>query len=183
MEDVDEETIGIAETSNLPEFFVERRNKTEKGPPNAWKSAGPSSQVRVPARNIIRIGLPGIRGHARALGDNPNKTDVWKLYFDDEIMEKIVEYTNKKLDYVRSTLGPGTNKSNYKKTSIEEINALLGLLLLSSVLKSNNEKILSMFSKDAFSRPIFLATMSEKRFVVLISCLRFDDSCTRTQRK
>lgn len=94
-------------------------------------------------------------------------------------MEKIVEYTNKKLEDVRSTLGPGTNKSNYKKISIEEINALL----LSSVLKSNNEKILSMFSKDAFSRPIFSATMSEKRFVVLISCLRFDDSCTRTQQK
>lgn len=101
VEDFDEETIGITETSNLPEFFVERRNKTEKGPSNAWKSAGPSSQVRVLARNIIRTGLPGIRGRARALGDDPNKTDVWKLYFDDEIVEKIIEYTNKKSEDVR----------------------------------------------------------------------------------
>lgn len=110
----------------MPEFFVERRNKTEKGPPNTWKSAAPSSQVRVPARNIIRTSLPGIKGRAiLALGYDPNKTDAWKLYFDDEIMEKIVEYTKKKLEDVRSTLGPGTKKSNYKKTSIEEINALL----------------------------------------------------------
>lgn len=88
VEDVDEETIGIAETSNLPEFFVKRRNKTEKGPPNAWKSAGPSSQVRVPARNIFRTDLPGIRGRARALGDDPNKTDVWKLFLMMKLWKK-----------------------------------------------------------------------------------------------
>jgi hypothetical protein len=95
----------------------------------------------------------------------------------------IVQNTNKKLEKVRSNLGAGTSKSNYRNTSTVEINALLGLLILKSILKSNDEKILSLFTKDGFSRPIFSATMSEKRFVVLLSCLRFDDSDTRIQRK
>lgn len=41
----------------------------------------------------------------------------------------------------------------------------------------------SLFSKDPTGQPIFLATMSVKRFEILISCLRFDDPTTREQRK
>lgn len=50
---------------DVHEYFIERMKKTEAGPPNAWKSNLPPIHVRTPARNIIRTGLPGVRGVAR----------------------------------------------------------------------------------------------------------------------
>lgn len=44
-----------------------------------------SNQVRVPARNIIKTGLPG---RAKLLGDNTLKIEVKRLLFDEEIMVK-----------------------------------------------------------------------------------------------
>uniref|UniRef100_A0A1B6LUY7 PiggyBac transposable element-derived protein domain-containing protein n=1 Tax=Graphocephala atropunctata TaxID=36148 RepID=A0A1B6LUY7_9HEMI len=187
LEEEDTEEINIrnmvAEDFPLPKCFIERLRKNEVGPPNAWNSAPPPTNVRTPARNIIRTGLPGIRGPARALGNTPRRDEVWKLFFDEDIMTRIVTNTNVKLNNVSQNLAPGTNRSNYRNTDVAEINALIGLLLLSSVLKSNDEKIQSLFTKDWFSRPIFRATMSVKRFDILVGSLRFDNAQTRDQRK
>ncbi|RZF48197.1 hypothetical protein LSTR_LSTR006164 [Laodelphax striatellus] len=48
------------EVNILPDYYIERMKKQEFGPPNAWSSRAPATQVRVPERNIIRTGLPGI---------------------------------------------------------------------------------------------------------------------------
>lgn len=77
MEEVDNEDEGnyivniVAENTSLPPYFIERMKKTESGPPNSWKSEPPHRKKRTPTRNILRTGLPGIRGHARALGNAP----------------------------------------------------------------------------------------------------------------
>lgn len=167
----------------MPPYFLERLPKKQYGPPNAWKSDPPVRNVRTPARNIVRGGLPGIKGPALALGNAPSKEDVWSLFFDDEIISKIVTNTNIKMSSVRQHLARETNKSNYRPTNDVEIKALIGLLLVESVLKCNGEKMTSMFCKDEYSRPLFRASMSLKRYEILIMCLRFDESETREQRK
>lgn len=43
--------------------------------------------------------------------------------------------------------------------------------------------MISLFSKDCTGRPVFNATMSQKRYQVLVACLRFDDVSTREDRK
>lgn len=91
--------------------------------------------------------------------------------------------TNVKLVSVREKMTPGLSRSNFRNTDTEEINALIGTLLLGSVLKSNNESMTSLFSKDKCSRPIFRATMSEKRYKVLIAYLLFDEARARETRK
>lgn len=168
---------------DFPEYFIERMKKTEAGPPNAWKSNPPPIQVRTPARNIIRTGLPGVRGAARAFGDKPTKKQIWDLLFDDTMLDLIVENTNEKLKIQRERLGENTNKHNYKDTDRTELDALLGLLVLSSIMKSNDEPITSLFSKDLCGRPIFTATMQEKRYLVLTAALRFDNAETRAERR
>jgi hypothetical protein len=172
----------VAENTPLPPYFLERMKKTEKGPPNAWNSKHPPRNVRTPQRNIIRT-LPGIRGPAKALGNAPEKEDVWRLFFDKDIVHQIVHNTNVKLASARDKMAPGTSKVNYRNTDGEELNALIGMLLIASILKSNNENMPSIFSNDEFSRPIFRATMSEKRYKVLIAHLRFDEAQTRDARK
>ena len=76
---------------------------------------------------------------------------------------KIVDNTDIKLASVRQSLIPSTNKSSYRDTDILEINALIGLFLFSSILKSNDEDIASMFSSDATVRPIYQATTTKKK--------------------
>lgn len=120
---------------------------------------------------------------ARQLGVNPTDTDVWNLILDQAIIDMIVVHTNIKLTAIRQNLGENTNKSNYRSTDNVEINALFDLLLLSSILKSSNETVTSMFSKDGCPRPVFNASKSVKRFEILLSSLRFDDAQTRPQRK
>lgn len=137
----------------------------------------------MPARNLIRTGLPGVRGAARALGSKPTKTQVWNLLFDEFIVDAIVENTNVKLRSKCESSGENTNKYSYKDTDKEDINAFLGLLLLESILKSNDESVVSLFSKDSFGRPIFYATMQEKRYLVLTASLRFDNVETRAERR
>lgn len=127
--------------------------------------------------------MPGVRGAARALGSKPTKTQVWNLLFDDFILDAIVENTNVKLRSQREKLGDNTNKYSYKDTDKIEIKAFLGLLMLESILKSNDESVKSLFSKDSFGRPIFHATMQEKRYLVLTASLRFDNVETRAERR
>lgn len=124
-----------------PKYFLDKMRKNEQGPPNAWKSTHPPRKVRTPARNIIRGGLPGITGLARDFGDASKKTDVWQLLFDAHIISIVVTNTNKKLSLTWEEVPPGKSKANFKDTNTEEINALIELLLLSSVLKSNDENM------------------------------------------
>lgn len=77
---------------------------------------------------------------------------------------------------------PATEQSNYRNTDGVKINAYISVLLLSSFLKTY-ENIYSMFSKDLTGRPVFIAIMSNKSYEVLTSCLRFDDTTIRENRK
>ncbi|XP_016658230.1 uncharacterized protein LOC107883176 [Acyrthosiphon pisum] len=64
-----------------------------------------------------------------------------------------------------------------------ELRSLFGLLFYSAVFKSNHENANTLFATDGTGREIVRLVMSKKRFLFLISCLRFDNSDTRTERK
>ncbi|KAI6648157.1 PiggyBac transposable element-derived protein 4 [Oopsacas minuta] len=66
----------------------------------------------------------------------------------------------------------------------EELNALLGLLILTGVFHANKESIADLFSDDINkSKPIFKATMPRDRLKHMLKFLRFDDASTRDERK
>lgn len=81
-------------------------------------------------------GLPGLTAIARALGNSPDIRSVWELLFDRNMIQSIVTYTNVKLSSARERVAPTTEVSNYRNTDEIEINAYVGLLLLSSIPKS-----------------------------------------------
>lgn len=87
----------------------------------------------------------------------------------------IILHTSIKLNEVRMALGPNnTSKANYTNLDKIELETLLGLFLYTSVFRSAHENMMSTFCIDPTEWPIFLATMSLKRFEVLLMCLRFD---------
>lgn len=77
-------------------------------------------------------GLLGLTAHSRSLGDRPDIRALSELLFDVNMVEMIVTYTNQKLLSLRERLGPATEQSNYCNTDDVEINAYIGVLLLSS---------------------------------------------------
>ncbi|XP_024085514.1 piggyBac transposable element-derived protein 4-like [Cimex lectularius] len=149
-----------------------------------WYSEEPSRCIRTRAENTIR-GLPGLRGPARTLGVKPSPIEVWKLYMDDQIMQEILLRTNNKLECERAKIDPHDKYKlrRLRPTNEAEIDALLAVFLLSAIMKGNTEDVGSLFSSGITGRPIFRAAMSEKRFEVLIACLRFDNPNTRAERR
>lgn len=111
----------------------------------------PSLNVRTRQHNIV-IRVPMLKNHAKAIGDKPEVEDVWKLFFTDNIMQKIVLETNKKITQM---------KENYKNKNLPflqsmdeiELKALIGILAFSSVSK----QVTSQFT--VFSQPMKLEEM------------------------
>lgn len=75
------------------------------------------------------------------------------------------------------------SRFNYRDTNNKDVNALIGLLLLASILKSNNESMDSLESKVEFSYPIFKATVSGKRYTVPVVSFSLDETLTQDIRK
>nr|CAH7755012.1 unnamed protein product [Callosobruchus chinensis]CAH7763352.1 unnamed protein product [Callosobruchus chinensis] len=96
--------------------------------------------------------------------------------------EIIVKRTNEKL----ATLRPKyKNSSKIELSDVDEIEirAFLGLLLYTSIFKSNNEDVRSLFATSGKGRPIFRAVVSQKRFLTIMTALRFDNAEDREERR
>ena len=133
-----------------------------------WKASPvlPSSRTR--ASNIVRE-KPGPKASPQSI------TEAFELYFDDDIVEVIVDATNQE---AARQIG----KKWAKKTDAEEVKAFFGLLLIAGALKAKHLSYDLLWS-TSYGPPIFRATMSLKRFKALLALMRFDDKSTRAQRR
>lgn len=147
-----------------------------------WSKLHPPANVRTRKHNII-LQLPGLRQTARALGGNPEPVDIWHLLFSADIIEEIICWTNVKITNVRRNYSNISNASFSHDLDIVEFKAFIGLLIFTQIFKSSGESVESMFSTDGTGRDQFRATMSMKRFLFILSCLRFDNSNDRENRK
>jgi len=96
------------------------------------------------------------------------------------MLTEIVTWTNQKIENVKTSY---TSKPGFLyKTSVTEIRAFIGILLFLGATKSSKESTASVWAKDGTGKPICVAAMSERRFLFLVYCLRFDDSTTRARR-
>lgn len=128
----------VAEDTTFLLYFLERIQKAERGPPNAWKSKNPPRDVKTQRENVIPT-LSGIRSLEYSL------KKVQRLLFDNDIIHKIITNNNVTLSSASEKLDPSTNKANCRNTDDDEVNILIYLLLLVSVPKSNNENMTCIF--------------------------------------
>lgn len=148
-----------------------------------WSSQEPDRRGRPPARNILKCKLPGATPYAKnRLGTEPSELDVWQQFIDPEMVANIHKFTTMHLIRAKERSSK-MNIRNYYETTVNEINALIGLFLLTSIYKSNKESSKSLFASGVKGRPIFRAVMSYRRFTVLKEALRFDDPATRDERR
>jgi len=103
-----------------------------------------------------------------------------ELFFDEAVITEIVTWTNQKIENVKTSY---TSKAGFLyNTSVTEIRAFISILLFLGATKSSKENTARIWAKDGTGKPICIAAISQKRFLFLVYCLRFDDSTTRALR-
>jgi len=97
------------------------------------------------------------------------------------MITEIVTRTNQKIENVKTRY---TNKLGFLyNTSVTEIRALIGILLFLGATQSSKVSTVNNWAKDGTGKLLFIAAMSQKLFLFLLYCLRFNDSTTRAQRR
>lgn len=140
-----------------------------------WSSVHPVRNIRTPSHNIVRI--------PAAVPLPQNSCDyIFGRLFSESMVDRILECSNKKIYSIRANY-KRDNRSELADIDAVEFKSFLGLLLYSSIFKSNHEDVDSLFATDGTGRDLFRCVMSKKRFLTILSVLRFDDSLTRDERK
>lgn len=140
-----------------------------------WNKHVPNQRVRTRADNIITH-LPGVKQCAK---NAKSVLDCWHLFFDRQIIEDIVRWTNVKIQQKSIAY---QNKSIVKATNECEIEAFIGLLYLAGMFRSNRQNLRDLWQTDGTGIDIFRNTMSINRFQFLMACLRFDNIENRKER-
>lgn len=124
----------------------------------------PRQNVRLLARNVIPAQhAPGIKEAGKSA---LKLIQAFELYFTDEILNKIVDYTNEKIDQVR---GKYSREHHAKTTNLVEIKAVIGLLYLAGVKKSSHVNLKDLWATDGWlGFELFRCVMSLPRFEFLL---------------
>ena len=135
---------------------------------------------RQPARNIIE-------GEISPLEPSKDVTtlfEAWHLSVIDELLEKIVTNTNRKIsefkDRFQETVKSTTKYTYYKTTDLNEIKAFYGLSYLRGAINFNTTDVDIVFFHE-FTHNIFTAAMSKSSFKFLEKFIQFDDKNTRPE--
>lgn len=140
-----------------------------------WKTRSPSTG-KTPSRNVVHI-RPGVIAPLRNIID---PLHAFQTFFTDSILNKVLVHTNEQIEIAQQPYK--IQSETVSKTDLDELKALLGLYILAAALKDNHLSSEVMFD-STFCGTRYRATMSQKRFDFLSSCLRFDDKQSRIERR
>ncbi|XP_071572267.1 piggyBac transposable element-derived protein 4-like [Temnothorax nylanderi] len=107
--------------------------------------------------------------------------DVWSLLFTDEMLSKIVKYTNAEMGRKRKTC-KGKLLFQLLDINLEELKALIGIFYFCGLKKENSTNVKKLWKPD-HETPIYRSTMTQIRFEYLMALLQFDDKSTRQERR
>lgn len=160
-----------APTTN-PADYMTARDGTQ------WQRT-PRSCQQVRSHNIFRDRC----GPAR-ITENMTPLQCFKSYLTVEMVDIIVRHTNRKAHATYNAYNeenPNRRQLKWKDTTINEIYAFIGMVLMAGTNHSNDENARDLWTSQA--HPIFRATMGINRFFDLLRFMRFDDPRTRVERQ
>ncbi|KAJ8878721.1 hypothetical protein PR048_019307 [Dryococelus australis] len=130
--------------------------------------------VRTGARNIISHPPRGIAKNVDTI------LESWKMFFPANIVEEIVDYTNKYLTKMRQRVSRPRDCLN---TTLKKMYAFLHLMYIAGLKKAQHLNLQELWVDDWIDPDCFRAPLSIKRFATLLRALRFDELDTREARK
>ncbi|KAK9702519.1 Transposase IS4 [Popillia japonica] len=111
-------------------YFVGRDKRTK------WGKHCPPKNVRTRRENLT-IHLPGAKDYVKG----KTLTEIWECFFDREILDKIVNFTNVKIELENNNY---SRSRDLRPTNIDEINALIGLLYLAGENQHQQEHVAAL---------------------------------------
>ncbi|UYV67493.1 hypothetical protein LAZ67_5000897 [Cordylochernes scorpioides] len=109
-----------------------------------------------------------------------SESDAFTKIIDNDMVQKIVDCTNAYMSNIKEHF---SRDRDAKLTTVTEILALFGLLIMSGVKRAAHLTYKELWAVDGSGVEIVRAIMSQERFLFLLRCLRFDDITTRKERK
>lgn len=128
--------------------------------------------LRVIDRASVDERISGPRNGA----ENCNEyNEFWNVLFDEEIRNKIVDYTNIQIENICSIMiaEDKTMETYHHVTDLKEINAFIALLYYSGMWKSHDVNVKELWS-NINGCTLYRCVMPKSRFLFLCNCLRFD---------
>ncbi|UYV68304.1 hypothetical protein LAZ67_5003798 [Cordylochernes scorpioides] len=142
-----------------------------------WKKTmWQKTQIRTRSTNIISQ-LPGPKSEAKSI---ESESDAFTKIIDNDMVQKIVDCTNAYISNIKEHF---SRERDAKLTTVTEILALFGLLIMSGVKRAAHLTYKELWAVDGSGVEIVRAIMSQDRFLFLLRCLRFDYITTRKERK
>lgn len=141
-----------------------------------WSKVAPAVHRRG-LQDIIRT-PSGIRHEAHA------EMNAFKLPITPEMLDVIARETNREAERKVAAWNKANphNIQEWNATSITEIQAVIGLVILAGIHRGRLEPLEALWSARS-GRPIFTAVTSLKRFKSLLRYLSFDNKATRETRR
>lgn len=160
------------------DFFQEEDDKKESGNEEGDIEESEDRQVWdwTPVDFSYRGNKIPFSGNPGCQKDFETVLDSFLLFFDNDIMQHIVNETNRYAEqYLQShTLKRHSRLHKWQPVTIEEMYVLFAVYMLMGIVQKPS--VSSYFSKDGFlDTPIFAKIISQRRFEVLSRFLHFVD--------
>ncbi|XP_015121722.1 piggyBac transposable element-derived protein 4-like [Diachasma alloeum] len=97
----------------------------------------------------------------------------WELYFPDRIINRLVEFTNCKLEIIKAKY---VRDRDCPPTDAMELRAVFDLLYLSGSMKMSHVQVNDLWADDGIAPEFFRATMRSNRFLLLLRALRISEA-------
>ncbi|CAG5052090.1 unnamed protein product [Parnassius apollo] len=163
-----EQNASLSEESEAEETETQERFFLAKDKITKWFKVKGRTAVRTRSQNIMSE-APGPKGMAKF---SKSPLECFQLYVTDDMIAEITTCTN---TYIEKISSKYARERDCKKTDQTEIEALIGLLILSELCKSSHRKLQDLWDESRLGIAIFYKTMSYNRFSFLLKCLCFDD--------
>lgn len=162
----------VDRSHSMKNYYIGKDNQCK------WSKSVIKKTSKVGSKNIIKT-FPGPKGSARGV---TSEIAAFSKIISIEMMDNIVKCTNSYIELKKESVMYKRDR-DAKVTSRSEVMALLGLLYLLGVKKTNHTNVKELWSNDGSGIEMTRAVMSYNRFLFLLRCIRFDEKSTRQERR
>lgn len=134
-----------------------------------WSQQAPPV-ARAAAVNVVTHAS----GPTTAAAEIQTALAAFRAFIDDDMCESVIKHTNEE---------GGLRNQGWQPMNRRELDALLGLLILSGVYNMSKVSVRLIWSRAMTNSIIYKATLSRSRFESILTYLRFDDKTTRAERR
>lgn len=148
--------------------YIAKTSRVWSSRPPPWSRSG--------SENIVKT-KPG---PTACTNQATSISDTFRLFITPRMMADILKWSN--IEGRRQLQLRNSGTDQWDDISMDELEAVLGLLILAGAFGASKESSKHMWQAGPCQRPIFRAVMARERFKCILRVMRFDDKDSRPNR-